>query len=260
MNYLAKNLKFLRKEKGLTQSDFALKIGINRPKVGSYEEGRAEPTLETLQTISHFFKLRLDDLLEKDLSRKKQKIPKDYNGNDLRVLPILVNESQKEYISLVPIKAAAGYLNGFSDPEFVEELPHFNLPFQEVSQGTFRAFQIKGDSMLPIPSGAFILAEYLADWQEVKNHQCYVFISKNEGIVYKRALNRLKEDQLFELHSDNKIYEPYQLQAEEVLEIWKAKGFISFDLPDVPDATFSVDQLSNMVMQLKNDLDQLKKN
>ena len=54
-NFFAPNLKFLRKSKGLTQGDFALKIGINRPKVGSYEEGRAEPNLVTLQNISHFF-------------------------------------------------------------------------------------------------------------------------------------------------------------------------------------------------------------
>lgn len=260
MNYFANNLKLLRKEKALTQSDFALKIGINRPKVGSYEEGRAEPNLETLQTISHFFKIQLDDLVEKDLSKQTDKKPKDYSGKDLRILPIVVNESQKEAISLVPVKAAAGYLNGYADPEFVEELPHFNLPFQEVSQGTFRAFQIKGDSMLPIPSGAFILAEYVADWQEVKSQHCYVFISKEEGVVYKRAINRLQENQLFELHSDNKTYKPFQVAAEEVLEIWKAKGFISFDLPELPDSSLSVDQLSNMVIQLKNDLDQLKNN
>ena len=49
LNFFAQNLKHLRKVKGLTQGDFAAKIGINRPKVGSYEEGRAEPSLETLQ-------------------------------------------------------------------------------------------------------------------------------------------------------------------------------------------------------------------
>ena len=63
MNFFANNLKFLRKQKKLTQADFAKKIGINRPKVGSYEEGRAEPNMETLQNISHFFKVKMSNFL-----------------------------------------------------------------------------------------------------------------------------------------------------------------------------------------------------
>ena len=69
-----------------------------------------------LQNISHFFKVRIDDLLERDLSQVEKTKSKDIEGNDLRILPIVVNEEQEEKISLVPVKAAAGYLDGFSDP------------------------------------------------------------------------------------------------------------------------------------------------
>lgn len=257
-NFFAQNLKSLRKKKGLTQEEFALKIGVNRPKIGSYEEGRAEPSIETLQNISHFFKIKIDDLLEKDLESSTHLRRKDIEGTDLRVLPIIVHDDQSEKISLVPIKAAAGYLNGYADPEYIEDLPHFNLPFGQLSQGTHRLFQIKGDSMLPIPSDSYIIAEYLADWNWVKSDECYIILSKEDGLVYKRVKNNFQDSQELLLISDNTAYEAYSIALDQIVEIWKAKGFVSFDLPDKNAQQLSVDELSSVVMQLKNEVEKLK--
>lgn len=258
MNFFAANLKFLRKQKKLTQADFAKKIGINRPKVGSYEEGRAEPNMETLQNISHFFKVKMDDLVEVNLMENGNQSKKDISGKGLRILPIVVDNTDKEKVSLVPAKAAAGYLNGYADPEFVEQLPAFNLPLQETQNGTYRLFQIEGDSMLPIPSASYIVGQYVDNWQSVKDNNCYVFITQSEGIVYKRAVNKVEESQNFELHSDNKNYSPYTIKVEEVLEVWEAKGYLTFDLPQNDNSQLSVDQLSEVVMQLKGEVERLK--
>jgi len=258
MNFFADNLKFLRKQKKLTQSDFAKKVGINRPKVGSYEEGRAEPNMETLQNISHFFKIRMDDLVEVNLAENDNQLRKDISGKGLRILPIVVDENDKEKVSLVPAKAAAGYLNGYADPEFIEQLPAFNLPLQETQNGTYRLFQIKGDSMLPIPSSSYIIGQYLDNWQTIKDNSCYVFVTESEGIVYKRAINKVEESQSFELHSDNKNYEPFSVNAEDVMEVWEAKGYLTFDLPTSDYSALSVNQLSEVVMQLKGEVERLK--
>ncbi len=257
-HFFPSNLKSLRKSKGLSQEAFAAKIGINRPKVGSYEEGRAEPNLETLQNISHFFKLSIDDLLEKDLQHKKAKQSKNFDGNDLRVLPIIVNADQKERISLVPVKAAAGYLNGYADPEFIEELPHFNFPVPEFSQGTYRAFQLAGDSMLPVKPGSYVLAEYLENWNWIQDQDCYVVVSKEEGVVYKRVVNQFQENHSLALHSDNPSYESYTIEGKDLLEIWKAKAILSFDLPEKSTEPVSVDSLSSMIMQLQAEVNKLK--
>jgi hypothetical protein len=45
-------------------------------------------------------------------------------------------------------------------------MPKFYLPM--FKQGTYRAFEIKGDSMLPILSGTIIIGEYLENWADVK--------------------------------------------------------------------------------------------
>ena len=261
MNFFASNIKFLRKQKGLTQSELADKVGINRPKIGSYEEGRAEPKLGVIQQISHFYKVNIDDLLEKDLSKEQPK-EKDLTGATLRVLPIIVDRQNTEQISLVPIKAAAGYLDGHSDLEYIEKLPTFNLPLSELNRNTtYRMFQINGDSMLPIPSGAYIIGEYVLDWTLIKDREPSILITKSEGVVFKRIYNSSKVDKTFELHSDNKLYKPYCIDVNEVMEVWKAIGYLNFDLSkNQSEEKDQLSQMNNMLLQLQKEVKQLKGN
>src|SRR5690606_16107743 len=147
---------FLRKKKGLTQQQFADALAIKRASVGAYEEDRAEPKYELLKKIAQFYNLTMDELVNDVIDEKWKPEPKS-NASNLRVLSITVDENDKENIELVPVKASAGYLNGYGDPEYVAELPKFSLPM--FNQGTYRAFEIKGDSMLPLPSGSIIIGE-----------------------------------------------------------------------------------------------------
>ncbi|MGL6269454.1 MAG: helix-turn-helix domain-containing protein, partial [Chitinophagaceae bacterium] len=70
-SFAGQNLKYLRKLRGLTQEEFAVKLNIKRSLLGAYEEERAEPRLDVLETISDWFKVSLDDLLRRDLSEVK---------------------------------------------------------------------------------------------------------------------------------------------------------------------------------------------
>lgn len=258
MNFFPSNIKFLRRMKGLTQSDLANKLGINRPKIGSYEEGRAEPKLSTLQRISHFYKVNIDDLLELDLSKESPK-EKDIKGSALRILPIIIDKDDNEHITVVPAKASAGYLNGYADVEFVENLPTFNLPLKELSQNrTYRIFQIQGDSMLPITSGSYIISEYVQDWTSIQDNLPYIVISSTEGIVYKRIVNQDVQFRSFDLHSDNNNYAPFSVAMEDIVEIWKAIGVISFDLPVAETSVSQIDKMNSMLMKLQIEMQQLK--
>ena len=87
-------------------------------------------------------------------------------------------------IPFVPMKAAAGYLAGYADPEYIDELNTFTLPM--LSGGNYRAFEIIGDSMLPTPSGSVIVGEKVENIDDVKNNNACIVVSRNEGIVYKR--------------------------------------------------------------------------
>lgn len=260
MKYIAENIRFLRKQKKLTQDDLAIKIGVKRSLIGSYEEGRAIPKLSLLQAMAFYFNVALNDLLDKDLSNQESNdnIDKQLLGNNLRVLATVTDKQNEELISIVPAKAAAGYLNGYGDVEFVESLTAFSLPLPEISHDrTYRIFQIKGDSMEPVPSGTYIICRYSDNWYNIKDGKTYVVLTKDEGIVYKRLYNKLEETKTLEMVSDNPQYTPFSVHISNVLEVWMAIGFISFQLPDadVP----SLFKLNNMYTELKTEIEQLKK-
>lgn len=258
MSNISSNLKYLRKKKGLTQQQFADEIGIKRSLVGAYEEDRAEPKYDLLKRIAEYYDFSIDEFINEEINDKwKPKLKAQ--GSNLRVLSISVDKDDNENIELVPVKASAGYLNGFSDPEYIRELPKFHLPLPALKQGTFRAFEIMGDSMLPIQPGSIIVGEYLDNWNDVKTGETYVIISKNEGVVYKRAGNRFKENKDLKLISDNKVYDPYSIASDDILEIWKAKAYFTSSLPE-PTPEPTIETLSTMMSQMQKSLSQLNKN
>lgn len=72
---IAKNIQKLRKEKGLTQIEFAEKINYSDKSVSKWERGEGLPDVETLLLIADLFSVSLDFLVgreEKSESRKKQ--------------------------------------------------------------------------------------------------------------------------------------------------------------------------------------------
>jgi len=258
MSNISSNLKYLRKKKGLTQQQFADAIGIKRSLVGAYEEDRAEPKYDLLKKIAEFYDFTIDEFINETINDKwKPKLKAQ--GSNLRILSISVDTNDNENIELVPVKASAGYLNGFSDPQYIKDLPKFHLPLPSLKQGTFRAFEIMGDSMLPIQPGSIIVGEYIENWTEIKTGETYIVISKNEGVVYKRAGNRFKENKELKLVSDNKVYDPYSVSADDILEIWKAKAYFTSSLPDpTPDPT--IETLTTMMSQMQKSISQLNKN
>ena len=64
-------LKMLRREAGISQQEFANRIGISKSSVNMYERGEREPGLETLETIADYFHVDMDFLLGKSEHRNK---------------------------------------------------------------------------------------------------------------------------------------------------------------------------------------------
>lgn len=246
MSIAGQNLKYLRKLRGWTQEEFAAKLGIKRSLLGAYEEERAEPRIDVLEVVGDLFKLTLDDLLRKELSETKGSY---ISKRRAQKLVAASNE-----IQLVPVKAAAGYLAGYADPEFLDELNTFTLPM--LAPGNYRAFEIVGDSMLPTPSGSVIVGEKVDDLEELKSNQTYVVVSRNEGIVYKRVLKNNKSRTKLTLVSDNTAYQPYQVNSDDVIEVWKAQMVIS---KANTQQRWDVNQLAGLVSNLQEQVSSLKK-
>lgn len=240
------NLKYLRKLRGWTQQEFADKLGIKRSLVGAYEEERAEPRIDVLEVVCDIFKLTLDDVLRKDLSESK--------SNYLARRRALKMAEGRSEIPFVPVKAAAGYLAGYADTEFIDELNTFTLPM--LSGGNYRAFEIIGDSMLPTPSGSIIVGEKIDSLEDVRSANTYIVVSRNEGIVYKRVEKNGRSKNKLNMISDNPAYPPYTLSSEEVLEMWQAQVVIS---RAGQTQRWDINQIASMVTNLNQQVNSLKK-
>jgi transcriptional regulator with XRE-family HTH domain len=246
MSTAGKNLKYLRKLRGWTQEEFATKIQIKRSLLGAYEEERAEPRIDVLEIVGELFKLTLDELLLKDLAETK--------GSYLAKRRAQKLAAGTNEIQFVPVKAAAGYLAGYADPEFIDELNTFTLPM--LAPGQYRAFEIVGDSMLPTPSGSIIVGEKVEDINDVKNSFTYIVVSRNEGIVYKRVMKNNRTKNKYTLVSDNPTYQPYQVNGEDIIEVWKAMMIIG---RANAQPHWNVNQLANVVNTLQEQVSYLKK-
>jgi transcriptional regulator with XRE-family HTH domain len=248
----SKNLKWLRLKEGYTQEALSEKLGVQRPMISAYEDGRSVPKLEGLSLIAKTFQITLDDLVHCDLEKWEEmrydKIPE-------KVLSITLDQHGEELITFVPQKAAAGYLNGFSDTEYVEKLPQFRLP-QLPTGKTYRAFELNGDSMLPLESGTVIVGAFVGQLMDIRNGSTYILVTKSEGVVYKRVFNYLKESGKLFLVSDNSLYKPYEVHGADVVEAWEAKAFIStsFPTPKPTPQELTLDDLAEMIRGLRDEI------
>jgi len=260
--YFTSNIKFLRKRRGRTQDDVAAALNLKRSTLSGYENGVAQPGIDVLVSFSGYFNMSIDTLLKIDMSRLSEsqlgELERGYDayvrGSNLRVLTTTVNSENRENIELVAEKAKAGYTTGYADPEYIGELPVFTLPFLS-DKRKYRTFQLKGDSMLPIPDGSWVTGEFLQDWMDIKSGRAYVVFTLNDGIVFKIIENNISSDGKLVLYSLNPLYEPYEVHINEVKEIWKFVNYISNVLPEpvVPEK-----QIFQSIAEMKNDLERIK--
>ncbi len=248
------NIKHLRSLKKMSQERFADELKWSRSMVGSYEEGRSEPPIDRLIDLSNYFQIPIDILVKNDLRRAKDTSFIEI-GNQRVLFPVTVNEDNEDLIEIVPTKASAGYLAGYADPEYIEQLQKIKLPF--LPTGTHRAFPIKGDSMLPVKDGSFIVARYVEDLSDVKNGRTYIVLTKNDGLVYKRVYNQIENGQSLRLSSDNKLYEPYEVPIQEVLELWEFTCCINTQEYDEKELKLS--SIMSMFQELKVELEAVQR-
>lgn len=251
--FFAGNIKFLRDRKKLSQEVLAAKLGLTRAKLAAIEAGNTKsPQPEDYLIFSEFFKISIDTLLKIDLSKLGElKIRELEAGNDvyvrggnLRILAISVDKSNNENVEYIPVKAKAGYMAGYNDPEFIASLPKYSLPNLPAG-GTFRIFPSTGDSMLPVPEGSDIIAQYVADWTSIRpDKPCIVILKGQQDFVFKMVT--VNTDGNILLKSLNTEYKPYSVAAEDVLEIWSFYAYTSKKFPEAQP------EMTTVLMAIRN--------
>ncbi|MHA6697705.1 XRE family transcriptional regulator [Chryseobacterium sp. A301] len=252
MSIFADNIRYLRGQLSRSQQNIADELLITRGRYAKYEDAASEPPLELLIRISRFYKISIDLLLSVDL--KKYPIDKILSLPDNRiVLPIRVNSGGDKQIEIIPHRASMGYLNGYSDPEYIESLQTISLPF--LRNGNFRAFPVEGDSMPPFNEGTYIVGQYVESIKELTKGKTYIFITRNEGITYKRYQGR--DSNGISVAADNEFYEPYQIKNSEILEIWQYAASINTE--ELGSSSLDASSIKEMFFSLKKEIAELKK-
>lgn len=261
--YLGNNIKVLRNRKGLSQEALAAELDIKRTTLNNYENTSVlNPTLELLLKIANFFNVSMDVLIKSDLEKfSERQFEELEKGNDayitgskLRILTTTVNDKNQENVELVSVRARAGYMSGYGDPEYIKRLPVFSLPFLH-KERKYRAFQISGDSMLPIPDKTYVVGEYVQNLNDIKNGDGCVIVTTDDGIVFKTVNNQIRKNKTLLLSSLNSFYEPFEIAANKVRELWKFVCYISSELPE---PNLSNEALVSTVMKLQKNVSQLQ--
>jgi transcriptional regulator with XRE-family HTH domain len=227
--YFSTNIKIMRARRNRTQDIVASELGFSRSTLNSYENGSIKnPTLDALMLFSKYFKVSIDTLVKIDMGKLSQyqlsELERGHDvyvtGSRLRVLATTVDSFNKENIEVVPLRAKAGYKQGYTDPEFIKKLPVFQLPIL-LNDRKYRMFQISGDSMLPVPDKSWVIGEYVENFYDIKDGHAYIVLTADDGIVFKIAYNQLKKKKNLLLKSLNEVYSPYEINVREVKEVWK---------------------------------------
>ena len=270
----AENLKHLRESRSLKQSDMFKEVGFNQTTWNNYERGVSFPKMSDLERISDYFKVLESDLLHTELSyqtdtalvlaryeacraQSGKKSGTNTTGNTgLQTLPVngkdkLLNEKNTYYksaspqvitvdrhgndnIIYVPIKAQAGYLLGYADKDYIENLPTFQIP--GLNNGTYRMFEVQGVSMAPtLLDKDRVIAQWVPSVDEIRDNRVHVIVHK-DGIAIKRVLNRVNERQKIYLKSDTLTYRTeypiLEIDPADVIEIWYVRMKLSADLSE----------------------------
>ena len=224
MSFIGKNIKKIRSVKKLSQADFAKLFDLARPSIGAYEEGRAEPKIDTIIEIAKKYRLSVDLLLTKELTinelfnfdifKEDLKDHKAKPGSNSSVMGI----------PLVVTKNAVEYLVRHKNQDYVDSLPQSWIEYRP--SDLVRAFELSGTQMeynqMGLHHGDIILGRKIEqrDYKNLKKGYIYVVVGPE--VIQARRLNNKGKNLVFS--SDNPNYPDQVIEPAQISEIWEVFG------------------------------------
>lgn len=229
-----------------------LALALDYPPQGLHDifRGKRNVSLELLHRAAALFLINTRYLFSGQ-GEMFDKPGVDYN---LQTRVVVVDNLQRERIVHVPIPAYAGYRDNITEPVFIGELPTYALPDAILRHGSYRSFEVAGDSMEPtlLPGdkviGAFIEPQY---WEQgIKDHAVHVLVTQ-EDILAKRVVNYIRAEKMIELRSDNSTVAPIHLPVSDLREAWVVRLRITANLSRPNDYDI-LDEIRSTVASLSN--------
>lgn len=177
-----------------------------------------------------------------DLSSKKKIVRLERKHVEQEIIVATQDLSGNNTVAVINYKAAANFKNGYGSQEFFEKQPGMIMPSIFVKKGKqYCSLQVAGDSMHPtIYNNDWVICRFIekAEWGTIKDNYIYVLVSKLRGTDVKRVLNRLEEKQHLWCKSDNKAHRPYEIQYDDLIQVWQVEWRLSNYLADVNETLY----------------------
>lgn len=272
--FLGKNLRYLRKQRGLNQDEMQAGTGIARSTWSNYEKDITEPNFEGLIQISSFFGVSIDDLLRKDMEIEKAIVHLNA-GSDVseKIKSVHPNVHPNVHLkgnfdrfaeggftyaleykapygratdTLVPVtelEVAAG--GGIYNDGPLDNVEKVGLGATFIKPGhTYLCVRIKGVSMAPtLQDGGYVVIRLLdkSEWAKMPDERVFVVIDTDGKAYLKRVKNRFKQGFIV-LRSDSPdqaTYPSFNLASKEITAIWYVEWYFSAKLPNIHDQFYT---------------------
>ncbi|TSE10325.1 LexA family transcriptional regulator [Aquimarina algiphila] len=225
-------IKEIADQKGKLIKDLIEETGIKKGTLFNYMKGKTPITLEAFLNISDVLEtppLELLALVQNiELNADATKMIQNIESNS-DAIPIDTLNVNVMMIPLVNQYAYAGYLNGFSDEDYVEELPKMPYLADREYKGNYVFFEVKGESMdnasyeSYLEGDLILCREVRQDFWSSKLHinkWDFVIVHKTEGILLKRITDHDVDKGTLILHSLNDYYEDIKVHLKDVAKIF----------------------------------------
>jgi DNA-binding XRE family transcriptional regulator len=216
------NLEKFRTSLGLTKRAFAAGLEVNEGSYNRMEAGALTVSANTIAAIKKSYPdVSIDWLLYSDPALNKSK--------QQSLSPTLAPDQMVMRVPLVNQYAYAGYLSGFSDAEYLDELPHVPFYADREYKGTYMAFEVRGDSMddgsrASIVEGDILLCREInpSYWQhKLHIHKWnFVIVHRDSGILIKQIIAHNVATGIITMHSLNGMYEDKKLNLKDVVQLF----------------------------------------
>ena len=261
--------------KGINNSLFEKKCGLSNGYLGTQlrrnadlGEGVLNKILDNCLDVSPEWLLTgRGEMLKSEGATEVIKTPRveiiepiKVEGRSLMPKVVVVDDDDNDRIPLVSVKAQAGYLEGYDDSNYIEELPTYSLP--EMRNGTYRMFQVSGFSMYPtLQDGSYVIGKFVEDWEWLGDNRVCVVVTERDGVIVKRVTNRAREKGFLYCKSDNRDYKHIKVMLEDIKEIWECQAHISFEFLDpvtnyqkIAELEVNLSELQDKVKNLETQL------
>jgi phage repressor protein C with HTH and peptisase S24 domain len=129
----------------------------------------------------------------------------------------------------VPIHAHAGFLNGYGDEAYMDELPFEYWEVDKQYKGNYIVFEVKGDSMDDNSVDSILDGDRILCREIMQHHWSnklhinkwnFVIVHKEEGIIVKRIIDHNTEKGIITCHSLNPYYDDFKVNLKEVIALF----------------------------------------